>query len=217
MIDSVENELLPSWRGWDQASDPIDPELVKIMIDWAWKDAGFQNDVREGYRLDERVDIDPYREKFGELVRMWLSGATYAGIAECLGMSVDDMLGVHARVLTFAFQTLAEQGIALVGKLLEAQGRALAGSVAQFSEHLRFGVPTSMSLAFAAGGVKHRRAAIELGRKLKLADFFLGSRDLLFRAAVAELTSAKDAWILHLGRLMYDNTMDDLGWRSDIA
>jgi helicase len=47
-------------------------------------------------------------------------------IAASSNLAVDDLLGVHARVLTLGLQTIVEQGIALLGKLRESKARTLS-------------------------------------------------------------------------------------------
>jgi helicase len=58
-----------------------------------------------------------------------LSGRSLAEIAASSNLAVDDLLGVHARVLTLGLQTVVEQGIALLGKLRESKAHTLSPAV----------------------------------------------------------------------------------------
>ena len=101
-------------------------------MSWAWSQADIQATVRDAYRLDDAEDITTVRTSFFNAASIWLSGAPFWEIAAASNLTVDDLLGIHSRVLTFVLQTLVEQGIAVLGKLLESQGRSLAPSIAQF-------------------------------------------------------------------------------------
>jgi helicase len=125
-------------------------------------------------------------------------------------LSLDDMLGVHAHVLTYVLQTLVEQGIALLAKLLEDQGRALAPAVAQFPEHLRFGVPTPASRMLAVGGVRHRRAVVELGTTDELRATESTDSRVVFATARQLLMGNIEVWRARLGSLVFENTLHDL-------
>jgi hypothetical protein len=119
------------------------------------------------------------------------------------------VLDVHVKVVTFALQTLVEQGVAVLQRLLGAQGRGVADAVVQFPEHLRFGVPTPAGRALAARGVRHRKAAVEIGNALAgralpedRAVLFLLVRELMLHDA--------EGWRTRLGTLVFDNTIRDI-------
>ena len=67
--------------------------------------------IDEAYRGD-----NPTREEFGHLIRGWLEGRPLVEIAADAALSVDDMLAIHAKVVTYGLQTALEQGIALLRK-----------------------------------------------------------------------------------------------------
>jgi hypothetical protein len=112
--------------------------------------------------------------------------------------------------VTFVLQTLVEQAIALLEKLLASREVTLSKAVVQLPDHLRFGVPTESGVMFAAKGVRHRRASVELGAAipapaglvLNLAGFFRDAQEIL-RDQVA-------VWETRLGRLVYRTTLQDL-------
>ena len=125
-------------------------------------------------------------------------------------LEVDDLLGVYTRVISFTLQTLIEQAIAILGQFLNAEGKVLSDAVAKFPEHLRFGVPTAAARVLAAGGLRHRRAAIELGESVGLGATMTLDRKILLGTSRDMLREQPDAWRLRLGSLVYQNTLRDL-------
>ncbi len=85
----------------------------------------------------------------------------------------------------------------------------MATAVLELPEHLRFGVPTRPGRVLAASGVRHRRAFVELGLDPAI-------RDLPAAAATAILEESRTllantvAWEPKLGRLVMENTLQDL-------
>ena len=210
MIDTVETRLLPLRERWDDVTNPIDASLVVSILTWAWSQTELQDAIRGAYRLSGTADLEPFRDPFFALVRAWLAGSSYQAMAGSANLPVDELLGVHTRVVTFVLQTLVEQGISLLEKLLISREGTLSRAAIQFPDHLRFGVPTESAVLFAAKGVRHRRAAVELGAAipaptglvLETASFFRDAREFL-RDQAAE-------WEPRLGRLVYTNTLQDL-------
>lgn len=210
MLDLVETGLLPRRPAWSDVTDPIDPALVNTMLEWAWSQQDLPPVVHAAYRVDDETGTNRVRNSFFETVRLWLLGRRFSDIARRVGLTIDDLLGVHAGVLTFGLQTIVEQGIALLRRLLESQERALAPAVVQFPEHLRFGVPTVAARVLAAGGVRHRRAAIELGRATGVLSDELLHDHAVFSRALRLLTEDSVHWRTSLGDLVFENTMSDL-------
>ena len=131
-------------------------------------------------------------------------------IATGASVSLDDLLGVHSQVLTFALQTMVEQGIALLEKILQAQEREISPAVLHFPEHLRFGVPTVAGCTRAAGGVTHRRAFVEIGMVLNPLVLRVNDRTQVFDAAQQSLEAHREQWRTHLGTLIFRRTLQDL-------
>jgi hypothetical protein len=203
MLDSVEKSLLPSRDSWDDIASPIDPALVDAVLAWAWDLPDIQRAIREAYGDDR-----PTREAFGHLLHGWLNGRPLAEMATEATLSIDDMLAVHAKVVTYELQTTVEQGIALLRKFCEVQERPISSSVVEFPEHLRFGVPTPAGRVLA-GSIRHRRAAVELGNSPELAGESGADRESLLTGA-RELLADTERWLPLLGRLVLDNTIMDL-------
>jgi helicase len=210
LLDSVESALLPKRPIWDDVTEAIDSALVAVLLDWAWMQKDFQDAVPAAYRLGEAADIDAQRQPFSDLVTMWLAGSRFVDMAQRLQTPLDDLLGVHTSLLGFVFQTIVEQGVALLGKLLESQGRTLSDAVVQFPEHLRFGVPTPAARVLAAGGVRHRSAAVALGGAREVRRLLAVERGPVFAAALSVLEADRNSWQRRLGNLVFDNTRQDL-------
>jgi helicase len=209
MLDSVERDLLPMRPAWDDVTDPVDPTLVNVLLEWAWMQEDLKEAIQDAYRLENSDSMEPVRQPFFELVTSWLSGYSFAEMATRSNLPMDDLLGIHAQAVTFVLQTLVEQAVALLKRFLQSQGLTMAASVAAFPEHLRFGVPTPFARALAARGVRHRRAAVELGRSLT-GRIFTEDRAVLFPIARQLLLDDSDGWRARLGSLVVDNTLQDL-------
>jgi len=210
MIDTVETNLLPLRERWDDLTNPVDPNLVDVILGWAWSQRELQAAIREAYRLGANADVATLRQPFFALVGSWLSGSPFHVIAARANLQVDDLLGVHTRVVTFVLQTLVEQAVALLEKLLASQDVTISRAVMQFPDHLRFGVPTTASMVLAARGLRHRRAAVELGAVIPTNDtLVVDHRDVI---ATARQILAEDGnnWERRLGRLIFRNTQQDL-------
>ncbi len=212
MLDSVESGLLPLRDSWEDLTDPIEPGLVRVMLDWAWNQPDFDPAVRTGFRLGDEVATDSVRGLLDDIVAGWLAGHTFGVIGESVRLSVDDILGVHTSVVAFVLQTLVEQATALLERFVGSQGREMADAVRRFPDHLRFGVPSAGARILAGYGIRHRRAAIELGvlvsdrRPLSLSE----DRTTLFGLLRDQLEQNRDEWNERLGALVFDRTLQDL-------
>lgn len=210
MLDSVEIGLLPMRPRWDDVTDPIDTVVVKIIMEWAWTQPDLKAAVRDTYRVEENIDIESFRQSFFDSIGLWLSGSNFVELAVGAGLQIDDMLGLHSRVIAFTLQTIVEQAVALLERLLQAQGQTLAPAIVQLPEHLRFGVPTAAGRLLASGGVRHRRAFVLLGDTEELRGFSGDDRLLIFNGAQGLLMQNQDVWQNRLGVLVMENTLRDL-------
>ena len=210
MLDVVEADLLTLHTAWEDVIDPIDPTVLEALLEWTWRQNEFQAAIRNAYRLEDINDSEIVRDSFFETVKLWLSGYRFKELAVHVEQSIDDILRVHTEVITFVLQTIVEQGVAVLAKILESQGRTLAPAVVEFPEHLRFGVPTAPARVLAAGGVRHRSAAVELGAALVQAGVTSGDQDTVFRQARRSLVKYRHDWTVRLGALVVDNTMSDI-------
>lgn len=208
IVDAVETGLLPLRQTWDDVLDPLDPEFTRVLLEWAWIQPDIQEALRDAFRFDDASDTSSLKSSFFAVIRAWLGGMRFHEMAVAAGLEIDQLLTVHARVVSFALQTQIEQGFALLAKLLSARESELSTAAQQFPEHLRFGVPTGPARVLAASGVRHRSAAVQLGNAL------VGSvPDMRFATRVAARALLKGdpaGWRARLGDLVYNNTIDDL-------
>ena len=203
MLESVEESLLPLRTRWDDIETARDPALVESLVQWAW-------DLPDMRSALEEVpgDWSVSQQTFTRVVDLWLDGAPLVSIAERAGTEIDTMLWLHGRMLSYVLQVLVEQGVAILGRLLETEGRVLAPVVMDFPDHLRFGVSTSAGRILAAGGVRHRRAACELGESSEF-NTIPPEHHAIFTTARA-LLEDEGTWLPVLGRLVFDNTLADV-------
>lgn len=210
LLDSVENVLLPSRVDWRNHVDPVSGELLSTILEWAWQDREFKEDVRVAFRLDNGKDPEPIKLKLFEIIWHWVHGATFAQVAQSTKMDVDEILGIHARAITYSLQTLVEQGISLLARLLLERGIAVNEGVSAFVEHLKFGAPSRIGVLLANGGVRHRKAYVELGNAMQN---ITPPVQAVNAKAVAQLSleAHSEAWREALGEFVFTNTLADVG------
>lgn len=206
MIDVVETQLLIQRERWDDIAEPLDANVVSIFLEWTWTQPEVQEAVRESYRLVDDAATDTVKTSFFAIVNAWLRGGRFRDVATLSQQGIDDVLGIHGRVVTYLLQTLVEQAVALLARLLEARGEFLSPAVLAVPDHLRFGVPTSVARLLAPS-LRHRTATVELGNALRNLPL---EAPALLNAAREGLRGHEAAWRERLGRLVYENTMNDL-------
>ena len=145
--------------------------------------------------------------EFRQFVKRWLAGGRFVEIATDLSADVNQVLRIYSGAFAYAFQTVVEQGIAILAEILEARLEILPETIRMIPEYLRHGVPNESSLRVAVSGVRHRRAVIDLGNK-----FFVPAdeQNEAFEGARAELNSNRSEWIVNWGELVFQNTLSDL-------
>jgi len=97
-----------------------------------------------------------------QVLKGWMSGASYADIARETGISVDIVLRLCSQTFGFYLATTLERTVSLLSSLLN--GFILIGELQELPARVRFGVPTASAAAFMEAGVPFRRAAVELDR-----------------------------------------------------
>jgi hypothetical protein len=149
---------------WDEIFDPVDESFFESVLRWSWANQQLRTSVAQAFRREEDDDIEEYRGSFFAIVKARLAGSSYQAMALAEELSVDDILGIYSKPIAFELQTLVEQAIALLGKLLESDGVEMAPAAQAFPEHLRFGVPTAAARVLLGAGLRHRGAAVYIGR-----------------------------------------------------
>ncbi len=210
LLEFVEQVLLASRADWASPVDPASDDLLSAILGWAWQDTELQSDVRVAFRLDNGQDLETVRPTFFGIIRQWISGATFAEIAQSARMEVDEILGVHARAVTYSLQTLVEQGVSLLARLLLERGIAVNEGVLAFVEHLKFGAPSVFGVLLANGGVRHRKAYVALGNAIQALTPPVQPVNAK-AVALRSLENYPDVWRDALGELVYSNTLKDVG------
>src|SRR5690606_25774774 len=134
LIDSVEQRLLPSRERWQDPIDPLDDNLRTVLLEWAWSHPELKADVAQAFRLPPNDDVEAVKATFFEIVRLWVAGAAFIDIAQRTQLAMDDLLAIHTRAVTYALQSLIEQGISLLTRRLQADGIEIAPGVTGFTE-----------------------------------------------------------------------------------
>jgi hypothetical protein len=211
LIDTVESDLLAVNVSWGTITDPVDLNVAAALFNWAWRQPEFQMDVRTAFRIEPDVDALPAGRQLYSIVKAWLRGHRFVEIAESAGIEVDMLLGIYTSAIAYSLQTLVEQAVALLEQLLAERGIELSRAVLVFPEHLRFGVPTAAARTLSASGVRHRWASISLGQSATNNQVDGDDRQAVLNFARASLREYSDSWRPHLGELIFDNTVADLG------
>jgi helicase len=210
LLDAVERDLLPKRNTWDDILSPIDPTFVRVMLEWAWSLPEVDNELRDAFHLERKASVVSAREMVSQLVARWLTGERFAEMAGGSGLHIDELLGVHTKVVTFALQTAIEQGLALLQMILGSQLRVLSEAASVLPEHLRYGVPTRAGCVLATHGLRHRRAYVLLGTALERHGTNPFDVNAVRSDAVRSLNAFRDQWLTALGELVYVNTLSDL-------
>ncbi|WP_217276167.1 DEAD/DEAH box helicase [Corallococcus exiguus] len=210
LLDLVEKGLLPRRATWDDVTDAADPSLISAILAWVWEQAELQDSIRDVYQLTPEDDIGPAQQSFFASVSAWLAGETFEQIASQSNLALDDFLSVYTTTIAFKLQTTVEQGIALLSRLLDSQECSMSSVVADFPEHLRFGVSTPAGRMLSAGGVRHRRASVLLGLEPTVQVLSWIGTYAVFHSAQQEIGRDRDKWRSRLGELVFNNTLQDL-------
>ncbi len=208
LVDSIIDNLYPRYSNWLVVESPLDEALLDTMLQWSFEQASFADIVDSAFR---QTDVADPRAALRLLIKAWLEGITHVEMAERVGLTVDQLLRIHTRVVLFDFVTLVEQAIAVLGHYIAQQGNALSNAAAAFPDHLRYGVPNIIARNLMAQGMRHRRAAVELA---VIPDFAENVNIMVPLESIARgILEDSDTWSSRLGTLIYQRTVFDV--RSD--
>lgn len=208
LLESVEQNLLPSRERWHDPIDPLDDGLRNAILEWAWMHRELLDGIVQTFRPDGD-DPELAKAAFFEIVRLWMAGTSFVDMAQQVQLDMDDLLAIHTRVITFGLQTLVEQGISILTRRLQVNGIEIAAGAVSFTDQLRFGVPNAAARTLASAGVRHRKAYVALGTAIQQQGLFLDPATIK-NQALETLRQNAAAWREHLGELVYANTLKDL-------
>ena len=132
LLKSVEENLLPARERWEDPIDALDDRLRMMILGWAWTHRELRNDLVQTFQ-PEGDDPELAKATFLEIVRRWMSGASFVETSPALHVDVNDLLAIHSRTIAFTLQTLVEQGLSLLARRLQAQGVEIAEGALRFS------------------------------------------------------------------------------------
>lgn len=209
LVDRVIDDLVPWYTAWGTVESPLDPALISVFVDWALKQPGFHAEVEKAYR---KTKITNFSASLRSLVLAWLQGRTLEGIATSADVDIDELLGIHSKVILFDFVTLVEQAVAVIKAHYTEIGEELSPAVVAFPDYLRYGVSTQLARDLMARGVRHRSAANALG---SASDMLMSQSYLATpRSVVRNLLLDEDTWLPRLGALVYRRTLEDVSVSS---
>lgn len=207
LVDSVVDDLFPRIPDWTDIESPLDEQLVKALITWSFQQPGFAREAATAFR---GTPLPNHEDTLVKIVLAWMNGQSFAQIAVAVGIDLNILLRVHAKLVLFDLLTLIEQAVAILRRRAEETSSPLAPAVALFPDFLRFGVSTAAGRELMARGVRHRRAAIELGNEIAN-----DARSMVISplAAARALLQDENAWRPRLGDLVYARTASDVRLR----
>ena len=208
LVDSVADELYPAIRSLGDPTSVLNEDLWRIVMGWAWRRPEFTRAWKQlGYeesdsRLLTRIVLD------------WLSGSSYERIAANAEVGMDELLRVHAKMVSHELVGLIEQAVTILQQIAIADDWQVPVEIDALPESLRHGVSSGFARSFATR-IRHRSAAVELGEYLAE----VSSTDLFAliepeeRASTA-LVENPERWTAVLGEFVYQRTLDDLGVKT---
>ncbi|MGV0790893.1 DEAD/DEAH box helicase [Mycolicibacterium sp. XJ1819] len=205
LVDSIIDNLYPQYSNWLTVESPLDDELLDALLQWSFEQTGFADAADAAFR---QTNVADPRAALRALIKAWLEGSTHVEIAERVGLTVDQLLRIHTRVVLFDFVTLVEQAIAVLGQYVAQQGSALSTIAAAFADHLRYGVPNAVARNLMGQGMRHRRAAVEMGA---LPEFTDNINIMVPLESIArDVLQDSETWSSRLGTLVYQRTVVDV-------
>lgn len=205
LVDAVLDDLRGGFAGWDTVESSADPEMIAAILGWALSRPEFSRSVTDSFGTEE---TDTAAAILQGVITRWLDGSTYSDIASAVGVDLNDLLRLHAKLIQFDLLTLVEQAVAILAWDAEESGTELAPAVRSLPESLRFGTTSPEAVELMLGGVRHRRAAIELASDSRVVFALLG---FSWKSNVHDLLLNERAlWLQKLGELVYSRTLEDV-------
>lgn len=218
LLDSIADSLVPSFDRWLTVDNPTDIEMLDAILAWAFRQPDVAVALRETYPDVELIGTRrlPARADLLEQLRLWLSGRTFAAMAEATSRDIDRLLRIHAGVVSYALTTVVEQAVTVLEQIFTSTGDFLAPAVVMLPDFMRYGVSSVHARNLMVGGMRHRRAAHLLG-----ADPAMVSPENAFTPAedVARALLMQDpaGWLTTLGSFLFNRTASDLGLINVVA
>ena len=196
-----------SYFGWATLSHPGDYVFISYLVKQFFLVPGFEERVKS--IVPDRIQIDGFELSVFvvEMVFSWVSGLSFLETSEKLSLDMDLLLRLHKSITENLFSEFVEQIICYARMLHEVGELEVSDIVLDFPSFLRFGVPVEEARYLLANGLRHRRAAVELGM-----DQVMRSRAVVDEVwSVAwDLLQDEDRWRDRLGAMVYERTVEDV-------
>jgi len=216
LLDSILDDLLPRYSQWTFNDAAIDETLLRAVLEWAWTQSDIQQALIECYPQPARGApvIPPVEDLYSQL-EPWLTGSSFAAIAQGHKYDLDRILRIHSGVVSFKLASLVEQAFAVLTRYFEQTGQDLAPAIRLLPDYLRYGTTDYGARDLLANGVRHRRAAVLLGAEftVDLDTFLLTS----IEQAASILEADPDRWREALGSFVYARTVRDVGANPHVS
>lgn len=210
LIDSVIDDLYPRFDAWSTVDSPLDQPFIKSIIEWAEEQPGFAEEIAGAF---DRSGIEDTHAALLQLISAWIEGRSFADISYITDLPMDKLLRIHNKIVLYDLATLVEQALAVLNQFLLASGDgALSPVAAAFPDYVRYGVPTPAARELMAKGMRHRCAAVELGKTQEMATSMTSFSSPASRAR--RLLEDEATWRSRLGDLVYRRSVRDVSRRT---
>jgi len=206
-LNDILSKIVDGYDGWSTLLQPTDYEFVSYLSRKAFLIPGFESQIISVIPDRMKSDNLDLPRFIADIVFLWISGLPFCEVAGRLSLDIDLLLRLHKSIVEKFFADFVEQVICYARMLHEVGELEVSDIVLDFPSFLRFGVPVEEARSLLANGLRHRRAAVELGM-----DQVMRSRAVVDEVwSVAwNLLQDEDRWRDRLGAMVYERTVEDV-------
>lgn len=205
LVDSVIDSLYPRYDRWATTDSVVDSPFLEAILGWAREQPGIADSITEAY---EKLDLIDIESSLLQMMTLWIEGRTFLEISTATGIAMDKLLKIHTSLVLYDLATLIEQAFAILQKYLQSIDDSLSPTATALPDYLRYGVSTPAARDLLASGMRHRRAAVELGNIVEMTP-----DESIFSSpwsTARDLLEDEATWRPILGSLMYQRSVNDL-------
>lgn len=206
-LNDILSKIVSDYGGWSTLLQPTDYEFVSYLSQKAFLIPGFESQIMSAIPDRMKSDNLDLPRFIADIVFLWISGFTFCEAAKRLSLDIDLLLRLHKSIVEKLFADFVEQVICHVRMLHEVGELEVSDLVLDFPSFLRFGVPVEEARDLLANGLRHRRAAVELGLNDTMRS--RGVFDEVWSVAW-NILQDEDRWKHRLGVMVYERTLEDV-------